>query len=128
MSHSVRSLFRDLPRPETGEVFEDLLRLGSVQIERIVSSPFPDGRLYDQEQDEWVLLLDGEAMLWVEGEALVLKRGDHLLIPAHARHKVIATSSEPRCVWLVVHCWPHEGVRHDAQEGASDPEQKLDDQ
>jgi len=32
--------------------------------------------------------------------------GDHLFIPAHTRHRVLATSEEPRCLWLAVHIDP----------------------
>jgi cupin 2 domain-containing protein len=91
------------PGPERGERFEDLLRVGPVRIERILSGPIADDRLYDQGWDEWVLLLQGEARLWVEGEELKLGPGDALFIPAHTRHRVLATSAEPNCVWVAVH-------------------------
>lgn len=97
------NLYRDLPVPPTGESFEDLLRLGQVRIERIASSPSPDPVLYDQTQDEWVLLLQGEARLWLDGTELTLVAGDHVLIPAHCTHRVLATSAEPHCLWLAVH-------------------------
>jgi cupin 2 domain-containing protein len=103
MRLSPKSLLRDLPQPATGEAFEDLLRLGPVRIERIASSPFPEDCLYDQTQHEWVLLLQGKARLWVEGEEIALSAGDALYIPARTRHRVLATSEEPRCVWLAVH-------------------------
>jgi uncharacterized RmlC-like cupin family protein len=32
-----------------------------------------------------------------------LRPGDHLLIPAGLPHRVLATSDEPRCLWLAVH-------------------------
>lgn len=97
------NLFRDLPAPPTGEIFEDVLRLGQVRIERIASSPTPEPVLYDQPQDEWVLLLQGEARLWLDGAELTLGPGDHVLIPAHTPHLVLETSAQPRCLWLAVH-------------------------
>ncbi len=97
------NLLTDLPRPAVGEVFEDLLRRGPVRIERIVSSSLPEPVLYDQPQDEWVLLLQGEASLLLAGEEVGLKAGDSLLIPARAPHRVLATSADPLCVWLAVH-------------------------
>lgn len=98
-----RNLLSDLPRPAEGEVFEDLLRRGPVRIERIVSSEFPEPVLYDQPQDEWVLLLQGEARLWVAERELVLTKGDSLFIPARIPHKVLSTSRYPPCVWVAVH-------------------------
>ena len=109
MSSPARNLFNDLIRPETGEVFEELLRLdlkpggGQVRIERILSSAQPEPLLYDQTQDEWVVLLQGHAQLWVDGVDRSLGPGDYLFIPAHTPHRVTATSAEPPCVWLAVH-------------------------
>ena len=67
MSQTPLNLLSDLCQPEVGEVFEELLCRGPVRIERIVSSAHPEPVLYDQIQDEWVLLLQGEARLWVAG-------------------------------------------------------------
>ncbi|MGE5152516.1 MAG: cupin domain-containing protein [Bdellovibrio bacteriovorus] len=106
MSQTPKNLLADLPRPAVGEVFEDLLRRGSVRIERIVSSDHPEPVLYDQPQDEWVLLLQGAARLWRAGEELDLRAGDSLLIPARTPHRVLLTSADPPCVWLAVHLGP----------------------
>lgn len=97
------NLFASLPQPLDGEVFEDLLRCGRVRIERIVSSDRPELVLYDQEQDEWVCLLQGRACLEIAGEVVALEAGDFRFIPAHTPHRVLTTSAEPRCLWLAVH-------------------------
>jgi cupin 2 domain-containing protein len=101
------NLFALLPEPATGEMFEELLRLelpaGRVWIERIVSSATPETVLYDQPQSEWVLLLQGEARLWIAGEERMLTSGDYLFLPAHTPHRVVETSAEPPCIWLAVH-------------------------
>ena len=99
------SLFdlKDAPRPEDDELCETLAQGRNVRVERIVSTgqTTPEGQWYDQEQDEWVALLSGNAELtWDDGEKTPLKAGDWLLIPAHARHRVTYTSSEPPCVWI----------------------------
>jgi len=111
----VSNVLAPLPWPETGEVFDQLLHCRNLRIERIVSSPEPEPTLYDQPQDEWVLLLQGTASLEVADERLALGAGDHLFIPAHTPHRVVATSAEPRCVWLAVHLDP------DPPQGALDP-------
>ncbi len=76
-------------------------------VERIVSaghSTEPGGWL-EQDRDEWVVLLDGEAMLAFEDDATTVRlvSGDHVLIPAGVLHRVEATRAEPPCVWLAVH-------------------------
>ena len=54
--------------------------------------------------DEWVVLLQGEAILACEdGPTLNLRAGDHLLIPARKRHRVEHTSADPPCIWIAVH-------------------------
>ncbi len=92
-----------LPAPLEGEVFEDILRCRNVRIERIVSSDRPDPTPYDQDHDEWVCLLQGDAELWIAGATVSLKTGDYCFIPAHTPHRLVRTSSRPRCVWLAVH-------------------------
>jgi len=101
------SLFADLPDEMKDESFQEILSRPNLKIERIVSRGHcsPEGFWYDQEGDEWVLLVQGGAGLELEGEAEVtaLKPGDHLLIPAHRRHRVAWTSENEDTIWLAVH-------------------------
>jgi cupin 2 domain-containing protein len=105
--HQPQNLLADLPRLDQGEVFQALLECRNVRIERIVSAPLSEDRAditrYDQPQDEWVLLLDGEAVLELDGRRVGLAKGQHLFIPARTPHRVLSTSEEPRCLWLAVH-------------------------
>ena len=92
-------------RPEDGEYVETILTGGQgLRVERIISQGqvTPAGEWYDQEQDEWVAVLAGEARLaYPDGSELTLGPGDHVLLPRHARHRVAYTSSP--CFWLAVH-------------------------
>ncbi|HSI65405.1 MAG TPA: cupin domain-containing protein [Candidatus Saccharimonadia bacterium] len=101
----LRHLFADLPAASpSGEVFETLLEKGGVKIERIVShsAASPEGFWYDQEQDEWVLVVKGAATLCFEpDERIELKAGDHVVIPRHVKHRVAWTSEET--IWVAVH-------------------------
>ena len=88
------------------EKFEQIAAGENIQIERIVSTgqTTPSGQWYDQELDEWVILLQGEAKLSYDDDTRIrLKVGDYLLIPAHTKHRVEYTSVEPACIWLAVH-------------------------
>lgn len=93
-------------RPPPGEeAVETLLKRGPVRIERILSAgqASPRGFWYDQEEDEWVCLLEGEAELSFEnGERVLLRAGDQRFIPAGTRHRVEKTGVSPPCVWLCV--------------------------
>ena len=86
------------------EVFTTLLDTGAARIERIVSCAHasPEGFWYDQPDDEWVLVLEGEATLEFDpGGQKEMRAGDHLFIPRHTKHRVRKTS--PRTLWLAVH-------------------------
>lgn len=98
-----RRLFPEPEMPLQGERFEDLFQTDNIRIERILSAPHSSSGPYDQEQDEWVLVLQGEAVLEVEGERVTLSAGETLLLPAHTPHSVLDTSNEPPCIWLAVH-------------------------
>lgn len=100
------NLFAPLPPAGPVEIFTELLSSQGVRIERIVSTgqATPIDNPYDQDHDEWILLLAGAAGLWIEGEAEhQLVPGDHLLIPAQRRHRVTWTMPDPPTVWLAVH-------------------------
>jgi cupin 2 domain-containing protein len=93
----------DLPE---GELVDRLAGGDGVLIERIVSTgqSTPPGEWLQQERDEWVALLRGEAELaYEDGTHVALGAGDVVLIPAGTRHRVERTSTEPPCVWLAVH-------------------------
>jgi cupin 2 domain-containing protein len=97
----------DLPSSLSNEErFEPLLKSDRVLIERIISTgqTTPAGEWYDQPRDEWVVVLQGEAKLGFEdGSTIDLHFGDYLLIPAHQKHRVEYTSTNPPCIWLAVH-------------------------
>ena len=89
-----------------GERFDTLLSGDGVRIERILSTgqTTPPGQWYDQQDDEWVVLLQGEAEIgFDDGSRRRLAAGDPLFIPAHQRHRVEYTSATPPCIWLAVH-------------------------
>ena len=98
-----QNIFDGLDELKSGERFSELLRRQDVVIERIQSSGDVDHGLYDQNHDEWVILLEGSATLEVSGRALQLNPGDHVFLPAHTRHRVLHTLPSPHCIWLAVH-------------------------
>ncbi|MDO6408987.1 cupin domain-containing protein [Pantoea phytobeneficialis] len=91
----------------SAETFEQLLSAPNLLIERIVSTgqASPPDFWYCQTQGEWVLIVQGEAGLQLEGELQErhLRVGDFVAIPPGCRHRVNWTSAEPPTVWLAVH-------------------------
>ena len=110
MSRRPRNLLADLPPDRGKEEVEEIFRRGPVRIERIVSrgQSSPPGFWYNQEEDEWVLLVAGRAALEVRGQdrLVELGPGDHLLLPAHCEHRVAWTSRTEATVWLAVFSAP----------------------
>jgi cupin 2 domain-containing protein len=102
------SLLEGVPAaPIAKEITDILADAREVRIERIVSTGqvTPEGQWYDQDDDEWVLVVSGSARLRIEGEERdrELAEGDWVLLPAHCRHRVTWTQSEPPTIWLAVH-------------------------
>ena len=77
-----------------------------MRVERIVSTgqSSAPGDWYDQQDDEWAVLLSGAAGLRIEeAEDRRLAPGDWLFLPAHCRHRVAWTQAQPPTVWLAIH-------------------------
>lgn len=88
------------------EFFETLIDSKNIKIERIVSkgnSDSPDF-WYNQQQDEWVILIQGTAKIAFENEETIsIVAGEHLFIPKFKKHKIVETSTQPECIWIGVH-------------------------
>lgn len=103
------NLFKKAPAQLPEELTETLVTgAGPVRVERIVSRGHasPKGEWYDQQEVEWVVLLQGAAVLQFEDEdqCTELRPGDWVEIPAHCRHRVESTAAEGETVWLAVFC------------------------
>ncbi|HNX29777.1 MAG TPA: cupin domain-containing protein [Syntrophomonadaceae bacterium] len=93
----------DLPDEE---IFDQLFKNESIMIERIISAGqcSPPGFWYEQEHNEWVLVLQGDAVIsYRDGQITELQTGDYLFLPADLAHRVEKTSQDPPCIWLAIH-------------------------
>jgi cupin 2 domain-containing protein len=93
---------------EDKEIFETIVNgKGDFKVERIVSNGqiTPDDQVYDQDKDEIVFLLQGEARLFFleDNREVTMNKGSYVFIKARCKHRVTYTSSEPPCVWIAVH-------------------------
>ena len=62
------------------------------------------GDWYDQDDNEWVVLLSGGARLeFVDGESMTMKPGDFVHIPAGRKHRLVWTDPDCDSLWLAVH-------------------------
>lgn len=104
----VGNLYADAAPPVQGERFDVLLSHQGLVIERIVSTSKIASQQYIQQQDEWVVLLKGSATLDVAGQSVSLSDGDHLFLPAHTPHTVLAVTDG--AMWLAVHLHPRDSL------------------
>ena len=102
---SANNLFSDIPPEFKEELFETILKRETFRIERIVSHGHssPEGFWYDQDENEWVVLLQGMAGIeFPDGSTSELSKGEYIFLEAHRKHRVSFTSSDPACIWLAV--------------------------
>jgi len=100
------NIFQTIPEDLTTEVFDLLIQNDNVKIEHIVSHGHssPDYGCYDQDHHEWVIVLQGAAIISFEqGLEFSLQTGDHLNIPAHTKHRVKWTDPDTETIWIAVH-------------------------
>lgn len=102
---SVASLFAGIPADLPDELTTIVAQGGGVRVERIVSHGHssPADFWYDQDEDEWVVVLTGAARLEIadRGE-ITLNPGDWIDLPAGLRHRVSWTTPDANTIWLAV--------------------------
>ncbi|MDR0407717.1 MAG: cupin domain-containing protein [Campylobacteraceae bacterium] len=87
--------------PDRDEIFEILHEQKDIKITHIISSSKLSDNWYDQSEDEFVVVLEGEAVLEIEQREIRLKKGEHIFIKAHTKHRVLSCSDNTH--WLSVH-------------------------
>lgn len=91
-----------LPEIEEEEIVDILKENEDVKIERIIST----GQVSDwmvQEKREYVLLIQGNAVIEFNDKTVEMKSGDTLFIEKRERHRVAYTGENPYCIWFCVH-------------------------
>jgi cupin 2 domain-containing protein len=98
------NIFADLPSHLPEELTQTLLHANDLRIERIISRGHssPSGFWYDQDEDEWVIVLRGAAKIQFEDRAIEMNPGDYLHIPARHKHCVQWTAPDELTIWLAV--------------------------
>jgi len=100
-----KNIYANLPNEISEEIFETLVESKNIKIERIIShgQSSPEDYWYDQEENEWVILLKGNAKLqFKNGDIIELLPGEFINIPAHTKHRVEWTEPDVSTIWLAV--------------------------
>ena len=86
---------------KTKEIVEILKENENVKIEKIIST----GQTTDwmeQEKEEFVMLIQGEAIIEYKNKKQELRAGDTVIIKKNEKHRVAYTSENPCCIWICV--------------------------
>ncbi len=101
------NFLNDIPKQIPDEIIESVLNDKNITIERIISKGHfsPPDQFYDQDKNEWIILIQGQAVLSLEDpiEEVQMNSGDYLLITAHRKHRVEWTRPDVITIWLAIH-------------------------
>ena len=87
------------------EIFNNLLSHKNVKINKIISPPNFVSEEFIQDEDEWVILLQGSAILEINQTTTKLVKESYIFIPAKTPHKVISTDANIETIWLAIHIY-----------------------
>lgn len=98
------NIFENVVIDKQNEEFLEIVKNDKLTVERIVSNAqkSPDGFWYDQDKNEFVMVLQGCAVLEFEDKEVELNKGDYLTIEAHRKHRVKYTSEKEPTIWLAI--------------------------
>lgn len=101
-----KNIYKNLPGNLHNEIFQVITENSNVKIEKIISNgqSSPPNFWYNQELNEFVILLKGSAELLFENDEYVkMIPGDYIIIPSHKKHRVERTSETEETIWLAIH-------------------------
>ncbi len=101
-----KNIFDYIPPYIPDEIVREIFASENIRIESIISKGHssPENFWYDQEENEWVMVLQGKARLKFFDDQIPvdLNAGDYLNIPSHTKHRVEWTDPKMETIWLVV--------------------------
>lgn len=100
-----QNIFENIPDKIPNEIFETLIMHNNVKIEKIISKGHSSSNdfWYNQEENEWVILLKGHAkLLFEKSEIIELLPGDYINILSNTKHRVEWTDPVNETIWLAV--------------------------
>ena len=107
--NQLNNILKNIPENLPDELIDILAEGKNFRLERIVSKGHtsPKGFWYDQIENEFLILLKGEAEILFEDDVKPVRlfEGDYINIPAHKKHRVKWTDPNTETVWLALFYW-----------------------
>ncbi len=103
-----KSLLDNVLVDKENENFQDIIKDKNIRIERIVSNgqSSTEDFWYDQEQNEFVLLVEGHAILEIKEDnkikSIELIKNEYINIKAGVKHRVKYTDINKPTIWLAI--------------------------
>ena len=100
----IKNIFDNINVDKNNEEFIKILRDKNIRIERIVSNGqiSDENFWYNQDENEFVLLLDGEAILEFENREITLKKGDFIDIKSRTKNRIKYTYLDEPTIRLAI--------------------------
>ena len=102
----VKNIFKNIPEDLSEEIVEKILEVKNIRIERIISKgqSSPPNFWYDQNENEFVIVVKGRAKLHFMGEEkpILISKGEYTIIPPHVKHRVEWSDPGTETIWLAV--------------------------
>ncbi len=95
------NLYDFTPPDLDSETFQSLLNHKNVTIKTIVSNTLKTAQIFEQDCDEWVVVLQGCAKIEMQGRVYKLTKGDTLFIPSQTKHTLVKTKKI--VIWLAIY-------------------------
>ena len=98
------NIFEEIVVDKNEEKFFEIFKNNKIKVEKIVSNgqKSPENFWYEQEESEYILLLEGFAILEFENREVELKKGDCINIKAKQKHRVKFTILDEPTIWFAV--------------------------
>jgi cupin 2 domain-containing protein len=87
--------------PQIGEDFYTIFKDKNITVKKIVSSDIVEDKLYIQEQNEYVFVIKGSAILGVDNKKKTLNSGDSIFLKAKTPHRIL--SVQKGTIWLAIY-------------------------
>jgi cupin 2 domain-containing protein len=87
--------------PARGEAVHEVAGIRNLALRQILSGRLDGPVDFVQDDDEWVMVLAGHAVLEVDDETVELGPGEWVLLPRGTPHRLLRT--EPGTSWLAAH-------------------------
>ena len=100
----INSIFGNILSDKENKEFYDIFKNENVRIETIVSNGLTSQKdcWYDLDENQFVMIIEGHAILQFEDKEVEMFKGSYLNIPKNCKHRIKYISTDKPTIWLAV--------------------------